>query len=312
MATTSVPAQTALPASRPATTRRRRQAGRTAAVFLLPSFVGVIGFLAVPVVLVIALSFVRWDMLRSPTFAGFANYVDIFRFDNVGYSLLITLYYVLLNIPLQTVVALGLAMLLNRKLPAVGIVRVLCVLPYLATPVAMGVVWGWIFDPKIGAINTLLHDVGITGPAWTSDAAWAMPVVAFANIWQYVGYNMLFFLAGLQAIPHQLYEAATIDGAGAWQRFTRITLPLLRPTMLFVLVTGVIGSFQVFDMVYVLTKGGPGNSTQVMNFHIYQSAFVGFHIGEASAMSVILFAVILLFTVGQFLYFRRRTVYEMT
>src|SRR2546430_1064115 len=115
MATTSVPAQTAVPASRPATTRRR-QAGRTAAVFLLPSFVGVIGFLAVPVVLVIALSFVRWDMLRSPAFAGFANYVDVFRFDNVGYSLLITLYYVLLNIPLQTVVALGLAMLLNRKL----------------------------------------------------------------------------------------------------------------------------------------------------------------------------------------------------
>jgi multiple sugar transport system permease protein len=310
MATTSLPTQTVAPAA--SAGRRRRHAGRTAAVFLLPSFVGVIGFLAVPVLLVIVLSFVRWDMLRSPSFAGIANYVDIFQYDNVGYSLLITLYYVLLNIPLQTVLALGLAMLLNRRLPAVGVVRVLCVLPFLATPVAMGVVWGWIFDPKIGAINTLLSYVGITGPAWTSDAAWAMPVVAFANIWQYVGYNMLFFLAGLQAIPNQLYEAARIDGAGGWQRFTRITLPLLRPTMLFVLVTGVIGSFQVFDMVYVLTKGGPGDATRVMNFKIYQSAFVGFHIGEAAAMSVILFAVILLFTIGQFLWFRRRTTYEMT
>jgi multiple sugar transport system permease protein len=312
MATTSMPAPAVAPASASAGRRRRRHAGRTAAVFLLPSFVGVIGFLAVPVLLVIVLSFVRWDLLRSPTFAGFANYVDIFQYDNVGHSLLVTLYYVLLNIPVQTVLALGLAMLLNRRLPAVGVVRVLCVLPFLATPVAMGVVWGWIFDPKIGAMNTLLSYVGIQGPAWTSDAVWAMPVVAFANIWQYVGYNMLFFLAGLQAIPHQLYEAARIDGAGGWQQFTRITLPLLRPTMLFVLVTGVIGSFQVFDMVYVLTNGGPGDATRVMNFSIYQSAFVGFHIGEASAMSVILFAVILLFTIGQFLWFRRRTTYEMT
>jgi multiple sugar transport system permease protein/sn-glycerol 3-phosphate transport system permease protein len=186
------------------------------------------------------------------------------------------------------------------------------VLPYLATPVAMAVVWNWFFDPNAGAINTLLSLVGIHGPSWLTQTATAMPVIAFANIWQYAGYNMLFFLAGLQAIPHHLYEAARVDGASKMQQFFGITLPLLRPTMLFVLVTGVIGSFQVFDMVFVLTQGGPGYATQVVNLQIYQSAFVAFNIGDASAMSVILFLVILLFTILQFAYFRRRTVYEMT
>lgn len=224
---------------------------------------------------------------------------------------MVTVYYVVLNIPIQTVIALGLAMMLNRKLPAMGFFRVLYVLPFLATPVAMAVVWNWVFDPKVGAINSLLGEVGIHGPAWLGSTSWAMPVIAFANIWQYAGYNMLFFLAGLQAIPKQLYEVSGMDGANPVQQFFRITLPLLNPTLLFVLVTGFIGSFQVFDMVYVLTNGGPGDATEVMNLKIYQSAFVGFHIGEACAMSVILFLIILVFTIVQFSYFRRRTTYEM-
>ena len=285
---------------------------RSALVFLLPSLLGVVLFLAIPVVLVFVLSFVHWNLLTSPTWAGVSNYVNIFRFDNAGHSLLVTAYYVILNIPAQTVLALGLAMLLNRRLPGAGFVRVLCVLPYLATPVAMAVVWNWFFDPTTGVINTLLGFLGISGPSWLSSATWAMPVVAFANIWQYVGYNMLFFLAGLQAIPATMYEATAIDGASRVQQFFRITLPLLRPTMLFVLVTGVIGSFQVFDTVYVLTNGGPGNSTEVMNSLIYKSAFIGFRIGDAAAMSVVLFLVILAVTVGQFVYFRKRTTYEMS
>jgi ABC-type sugar transport system permease subunit len=139
-----------------------------------------------------------------------------------------------------------------------------------------------------------------------------MPVVAFANIWQYVGYNMLFFIAGLNAIPTSLYESASVDGASAANKFFRLTVPLLRPTLLFVLVTGFIGSFQVFDTVYVLTQGGPGDSTQVMNQLIYQEAFTNFNLGDASAMSIVLFAVILIITIAQFTYFRRRTTYEMS
>jgi len=288
-----------------------RRARMTALGLLAPSLFGVTIFLAIPVVLVIIFSFLRWNLLTSPQWVGFGNYVDIFRHEGAGHALLVTIYYVVINIPVQTVLALGMAMLMNRRGRFTAVVRVLCVLPYLATPVAMAVVWQWVFDPQTGVVNTLLHQVGITGPDWLSSSSWALPVVVFANIWQYVGYNMLFFLAGLQAIPPQVYEASSIDGATTRAQFLHITLPLLRPTMLFVLVTGFIGSFQVFDSVYVMTQGGPGDATTVMNQLIYQNGFQGFRIGAASALSVILFLVILLVTVSQFSYFRNRTTYEM-
>jgi ABC-type sugar transport system permease subunit len=292
--------------------RSRRRAALTGYSFLAPSLIGVLLFLAIPVLIVFVLSFMRWNLLNPASFVGFGNYLDIFRYENAGHALLVTAYYVLLNIPAQTVIALGLAMLLRRKMRGAGLVRVLCVLPYLATPVAMAVVWNWVFNPTNGIINTLLADIHITGPSWTSSSVWAMPVVAFANIWQYVGYNMLFFIAGLNAIPTSLYESASVDGASAANKFFRLTVPLLRPTLLFVLVTGFIGSFQVFDTVYVLTQGGPGDSTQVMNQLIYQEAFTNFNLGDASAMSIVLFAVILVITIAQFTYFRRRTTYEMS
>jgi len=291
------------------TDRRRRV--RTAFTFLAPSLIGVVLFLVIPVIFVIILSLTQWNLLTPLKWVGFSNYADIFRFDGFGHSLLVTAYYVLLNIPLQTVFALGLALLLNNNRRGSAFIRVICVLPFLAQPVAMGVVWNWFFSPNTGIVNQLLGHIGITGPAWLSNAATAMPVIAFANIWQYVGYNMLFFLAGLQAIPLTLYEAAALDGATKVQQFRRVTLPLLRPAMLFVLVTGVIGSFQVFDMVYVLTNGGPGTVTKVANLNIYQTAFAGFRIGEASAMSVVLFLLILIVTIAQFRYFNKRTTYEI-
>jgi len=289
---------------------RRRQV-RTAFAFLAPSLVGVVLFLVIPVLFVIALSFTRWNMLTPIQWVGFSNYLNVFKYDGMGHSLLVTLYYVILNIPFQTVLALGLAMLLNSKRAGSALIRIICVLPYLATPVAMGIVWTWFFAPTTGIVNQLLAHVGITGPAWLSDSATAMPVIAFANIWQYVGYNMLFFLAGLQAIPPALYEAASIDGAAKVQQFFRVTLPLLRPALLFVLVTSVIGSFQVFDTVFVMTNGGPGNATTVVNLNIYNTGFVGFRLGEAAAMSVVLFLVILAVTIAQFRYFNKRTTYEI-
>ncbi|HUA40087.1 MAG TPA: sugar ABC transporter permease [Streptosporangiaceae bacterium] len=278
--------------------------------FITPSFIGVIVFLVIPVIALFVISLLNWNLFSPATFEGFDNYLNIFRFDDARHSIGVTIYYVLLNIPLQTVVALGLAIMLNRRRPLMGIYRLLFVVPYLSTPVATAVIWYWVFDPKFGAVNTLLAHIGITGPQWLSSSSWAMPVVAMVNIWQYVGYNMLFFLAGLQAIPRQLYEAAEIDGAGPIKQFFRISLPLLNSTMLFVLVTGVIGSFQVFDTLYVLTQGGPGNSTEVMNLRIYQVAFTDFKLGEAAAMSVVLFGMILIFTIGQFLFFKNRTTYE--
>jgi multiple sugar transport system permease protein len=283
----------------------------TAAPFVLPSLAGVLLFLLIPVVIVLVLSFIQWNFLTPPRWVGLANFSTMVRDDHVFHALLISAYYVLWNIPLQTVLALALAMLLVRKMPAMGLFRALYVLPFMSTPVAMAVVWSWMFNAQNGLINHLLSLAGLPGPDWLGSTATALPVVAMVNIWQYAGYNMLFFLAGLLAIPAQLYESASIDGASAVRRFTRITLPLLNSTMLFVLVTDIIGSFQIFDTVYVMTQGGPGNATDVINYQIYQTAFQNFDVGSAAAMSLVLFAVILIVTVVQFRFFRSRITYEI-
>lgn len=280
--------------------------------FVAPSFVGVALFLALPVLVVIVLSFLNWNLLSSPTFAGVQNYLNIFKYDGALHSLAVTAYYVALNIPLQTVLALGLAVMLNRKRRGMALYRILFVAPYMSTPVAMAIIWYWVFDPKYGFVNQTLALVGIHGPQWLSSSGLAMPIVALVNIWQYLGFNMLFFLSGLQSIPRSIYEAADLDGASKWSQFWRISLPLLNSTMLFVLVTDVIGSFQVFDTLYVLTQGGPGSSTEVLSLSIYQIGFTDSRLGEAAALSVLLFAVILLFSIGQFAFFRKRTTYEFT
>ena len=280
--------------------------------FILPSLVGVVLFLLIPVLIVLLLSFVKWNFLQPPRWVGFSNFVTIARYYHVFHTLLISAYYVAWNIPIQTMIALALAMLLNRRMPGMGIFRALYVLPYMSTPVAMAVVWGWLLNAQNGLINQLLLLVGIHGPDWLGNQATAMPAIAMISTWQYAGYNMLFFLAGLQTIPPHLYEAASIDGASAFSQFRRITLPLLNSTMLFVLVTDVIGSFQVFDQVYVLTQGGPGSATTVINYQIYTTGFQNFDVGSASAMSLLLFGVILLVTVAQFRFFRSRTTYEVS
>ena len=283
----------------------------TAAPFIAPSLAGVLLFLLIPVVIVLVLSFIQWNFLTPPRWVGLANFSTMVRDDHVFHALLISAYYVLWNIPLQTAAALALAMLLVRKMPAMGLFRALYVLPFMSTPVAMAVVWSWMFNAQNGLINHLLSLAGLHGPDWLGSTATALPVVAMVNIWQYAGYNMLFFLAGLLAIPPQLYESASIDGASAVRRFTRITLPLLNSTMLFVLVTDIIGSFQIFDTVYVMTQGGPGNATDVINYQIYETAFQNFDVGSAAAMSLVLFAVILIVTVVQFRFFRSRITYEI-
>jgi ABC-type sugar transport system permease subunit len=282
-----------------------------AAPFVLPSLIGVTAFLLIPVVIVLVLSFIQWNFLTPPRWVGLANFSTMVKDDHVLHALLVSAYYVLWNIPFQTVLALALAMLLVRKMPAMGLFRALYVLPYMSTPVAMAVVWSWLFNAQNGLVNHLLLLTGVHGPDWLGSTSTALPVVAMVNTWQYAGYNMLFFLAGLLAIPPQLYESASIDGASAFRRFTRITLPLLNSTMLFVLVTDIIGSFQIFDTVYVMTQGGPGNATNVINYQIYQTAFQNFDVGSAAAMSLLLFAVILVVTVIQFRFFRSRITYEI-
>jgi multiple sugar transport system permease protein/sn-glycerol 3-phosphate transport system permease protein len=290
----------------------RQRTALEAYLLLLPSFFGLLLFILLPVVAVAVLSLFKWQLITQPHFAGLSNYVNIANNPAVWHSLLVTVFYVLLNIPAQTVIAILLALLMNKKLPGIGIFRTIYVIPWMATPVAMGIVWQWIFDPRYGALNSFLTFFGIHGPEWLSSQQWALPAIAAVNIWQYAGYNMLFFLAGLQNIPDYLYEATSIDGASPVQTFFSVTLPLLSPTMFFVLVTDIIGSFQVLDTVYVMTLGGPGDATTVFNFFTFREAFQYFHAGYAAALSMLLFVVLLFVTLGQALYFRRRTIYDLS
>jgi multiple sugar transport system permease protein/sn-glycerol 3-phosphate transport system permease protein len=291
---------------------RRRGRDWHAYLFIGPSLLGVLAFLLLPMVIVFVLSFFHWELLSPPAFAGLDNYRRLAGDGDSWHSLGITVVYVLLCIPLQTVLALVLALLLNQRIKGVKVFRLLFVVPWMATPIVMGLVWNWIFDPRDGAINSALAVIGVTGPDWLSDAAWALPAVALVNVWQYTGYNMLFFLAGLQGIPQELYDAAATDGATPRQRFWRVTLPLLNPTMFFVMVTNLIGAFQVFDTVFVMTDGGPSQSTEVINFKIFGTAFREFDFGYASTLSMLLFAVILAVTLVQVRFFGKRTTYDMS
>lgn len=291
---------------------RRRNGTWHAYLFVAPSLFGVVAFLLLPVVIVFALSLFDWELLSEPTFVGLDNYTRLAQDGSVWSSLGVTLLYVLLCIPLQTVLALALAMMLNQRLKGVKFLRALYVIPWMATPMVLGLVWSWIFDPRDGAINQVLDLVGITGPAWLSDSTLALPAVALVSVWQHTGYNMLFFLAGLQGIPKELYDAAACDGATNRQRFWRVTLPLLNPTMFFVTVTNMIGAFQAFDTIYSMTAGGPSESTTVINYKIFHTAFKEFDFGYASTLSIVLFLAILLVTTAQVRFFSKRTTYDVS
>ncbi len=296
----------------PVAAARRGLTGWYPYLFIAPSLFGVIAFLLLPVLIVAGLSFFNWQLLSDPAFTGLDNYRKLISDPSVSHSLWVTVLYVLLCVPAQTALALALAVLLNQRLKGVKIFRALFVIPWIATPIVMGLVWDWIFDPVNGAVNSALAVVGVQGPDWLSDSTWALPAIALVNIWQHTGYNMLFFLAGLQGIPKELHDAASTDGATSWQRFFTVTLPLLNPAMFFVLVTNMIGAFQVFDTVFVMTDGGPSDSTEVINFKIFGTAFREFDFGYASALAMLLFLIILLVTLAQVRYFNRRTTYDLS
>ncbi|GAA1608530.1 carbohydrate ABC transporter permease [Actinoplanes couchii] len=280
----------------------------TGYAFLAPSLLGVIGFLLVPVLVVIGISLHRWDLVSPARWVGLDNYAALL--DDLAFwqSLLITGMFVALVVPAQVVLGLLTAVLLDRRLPGSVVFRTVFVLPWISAPLALGVVWRWIFDPSDGALNAF---TGVR-VEWLSDPDLALPAVVVATVWQHVGYVALFFLAGLAGIPAQFPEAARIDGANAGQVFRRITLPLLRPTMFFVVVTGLLTTFQTFDTVYAMTQGGPAGATDVIASLIYREAFTNFRMGRAAAMSVVLLLLLITVTVAQQLYFRKRTTYEVS
>ncbi|QYN40348.1 sugar ABC transporter permease [Pseudonocardia sp. DSM 110487] len=275
--------------------------------FILPNFLGFALLTLVPMVFGLALSFMDWSPWGDPEWVGFDNFERMFRNSTFWIALWNTTYYAAGHIPLTIAVSLGLALLLNRTLAGLGFFRTAFFLPYVTSLVAVAVVWNMLFNPTSGPVNQFLQFVGVTDPpGWTSSTAWAMPAVIVASVWRDMGYYMVLFLAGLQTIPTELYEAARVDGANAWQRFWNITLPGLRPTTFFVLIMCTVASFKVFDLIVVMTDGGPGRATKVLSQLIYEEGIREGRFGLASAISLVLFVLVAGFTVIQFLLQRRQ------
>ncbi|BBY09526.1 sugar ABC transporter permease [Mycobacterium marseillense] len=275
---------------------------------LAPSLFGVLAFLLLPILVVIWLSLCRWDLLGPLRFVGLSNWRSVLTDGAFGNSLIVTTIFVAIVVPAQTALGLLAASMLARQLRGTGLFRTVFVLPWICAPLAIAVLWRWILAPTDGAVSTVLgHSI-----EWLSDPSFALPLVSAVVVWTNVGYVSLSFLAGLLAIPDEVHAAARTDGANAWQQFWRITIPMLRPTTFFVLVTGIVSTAQVFDMVYALTGGGPAGSTDLVAHRIYAEAFGSAAIGRASVMAVVLFVILIGVTLLQHLYFRRRISYDLT
>jgi multiple sugar transport system permease protein len=275
---------------------------------LAPSLFGVVTFLLLPMLVVFWLSLRRWDLLGPIRFTGLDNWQSVLTDRTFGISLAVTLLFIAMVVPVQTVLGLVAAAMLARGLPGTGFFRTLYVLPWICAPLAIAVLWRWILAPTDGAVSTLLgHRI-----EWLTDPGLALPVVSAVVVWTNVGYVTLFFLAGILAIPRDIHNAARTDGATAWQLFWHITVPLLRPTLFFVAVTGIISAAQVFDTVYALTGGGPQGRTDLVAHRIYAEAFGSAAVGRAAVMALVLFVVLVGVTIVQHLYFRRRITYDLT
>lgn len=272
-----------------------------------PSLFGVAVFLLLPMLVVLWLSLYRWDLLGPMEYVGLTNWRSVLTDSSFATSLAVTAAFIALVVPVQTAFGLVAALMLARNLPGTGFFRTLYVLPWVCSPLAIAVLWRWILAPTDGAISTVLG----RQIDWLTDPQLALPVVSAVTVWTNVGYVTLFFLAGILAVPRELLDAASTDGANAWQRFHRITLPLLRPTLFFVLVTGIISAAQVFDTVYALTGGGPMGRTDLLAHRIYAEAFGAAAVGRAAVMAVVMFALLVGVTLLQQRYFRRRISYDL-
>ena len=267
-------------------------------LMLAPALLGFSLFYALPALRAIQISTTDWNLLRPAHSVGADNYIRLWHDARFWQGLKLSVEYALLNIPLQTVLGLGLAVAMDRLTRSL-FVKAVVLLPYLLSNVLVALIWLWMLDPALGALNALLQALGWESQGFFADPQQALPTVAAVNIWRHMGLVAMLFLAGLQNIPRNLYEAAALEGASEWQIFWRITLPLLRPVMVFVLVTSVTGSLQIFDTVAVTTRGGPQDATRVVVFYIVQNAFGFLKMGYASAMSVVLCGFLLLYTVVQ-------------
>lgn len=270
----------------------RRGEARWAWLFTAPALLGLLILTGLPTLGSFALSFAAWDLLGTPTFVGLANYADLFG-DPLFYKVMgQTFLFAGLYVALDLTLALALALALDQKVRALALFRTAYFLPVVSSMVAGAILWAWIYDPRHGALNALLMAVGLPTARWLADPSLALPALVVVSVWKNLGYDMLLFLAGLQAVPRHLLESAELDGASALQRFRWVTLPLLGPSLLLVGVMATIRAFQTFDTVYLMTEGGPHRSTTLMGYWLFQNAFTYFKLGKASALAYVVFAVL--------------------
>ncbi|HEX2551887.1 MAG TPA: sugar ABC transporter permease [Nocardioidaceae bacterium] len=291
---------------------RRRGRGRYALVvlaFLLPSAVPLTLFVLGPMVSAAWVSLTEWNLIRPPEFVGLDNYAELLTDPETGQIFLHTLFYILGYLPIVYVGGLALALALNSRLKGRAFWRGIYFLPVVTSWIVVALIWRWLLNPSTGVVNTVLGVFGIDGPGWWTDPFWAMPSIILASAWKDLGFVMVILLAGLQAINPELEDAARVDGAGWWRRLWSVTLPLLSPSTFFVLVISLINGFQVFDQVYAMTGGGPGGASQVVVQQIYDLTFRYGAAGEASALSWMLFVVVLGVTVVQIIGQRRWVTY---
>lgn len=274
-------------------------------LFIAPSLIGLVLFLLGPLLWSLGISFTSWDLLTPPRYVGLANFTELLNSSDVRDSLRHTLYFIVGYLPAVLILGLGLALLLNRPLRGLSLYRTAFFMPVVSSWVAVSLMWRWLLNPAFGLVNYLLGLAHLPQPGWWADPHWSMPAVIIASIWKDVGFVMVLLLAGLQGIDRTFYEAAMIDGAGSWARFRHITVPLLSPSIFFVIVISLINSFQVFDQVWVMTAGGPGGSSSVIVEQIVRNAFSYGRMGYASALSWVLFVIIFAITAIQFVAQRR-------
>lgn len=286
---------------------RMRRERREGYILITPVCIHIFIFVIIPIVYAFILSFQEWNMLSpDKDFVGLGNYERMLSDSVFFLSLKNTLWYTVWSVPFCLVLSLLLAVAMKRRSAVNSFLRTCFFLPVIVSLVVTSVVFTWLFDPMIGLVNYYLGKIGIGPLVWLSDPDLALPTLVIVSIWKSLGYNMVIFLAGIQSIPDVYYEASRIDGANGVQQFFDITLPLLKPTTLFVLIMSVMSSFQVFDQVYLMTSGGPVNRTKVIVFYIYETAFYFFDMGYASALSFVLFLMILILTIIQFRCFSLR------
>lgn len=299
--------------ARPQVGMFKRQAFREAIAayaFILPGFLPMVAFSLFPIAAGLAVSLLDWNLVQPWKFVGLQNYGNLLSNGEFWNAMRVSATYMLGVVPIGAVIALTLALGLNGGRRGVVIYRTIYFLPVVTSSVAVALLWRWLYVPGLGIIDGLLQMVGIQGPDWLGDVHWALPAVMIMSVWQGLGYTMVLYLAGLQGIPEHLFDAAKVDGADAWQRFRHVTLPLLSPTTFFIVVIGVIGGLQVFDQIFVMTSGGPMESTNTATFFVYQTGFQFLKMGLASAAAWVMFVVIFIATLVQWRFQSRWVHYE--